>query len=104
VILPIPEKYLIIFNTFLCHLIYIPIAALLVLAFSLFNILLVPLAYFGHIVALIQTITDSDETMDELEEKIERAKTIVKFSLVGPIYLSISVITDIYKFFINLYT
>lgn len=42
--------------------------------------------------------------MDELEEKIERIKTIGKFIVWGPFVLSFSVITDIYKFFRNLYT
>ena len=42
--------------------------------------------------------------MDELEEKIERVKTIIKFIGYGPIMLTISVITDMYKFLINLYT
>lgn len=64
----------------------------------------VPLAYVGHVFALIQTVTDSDETMDELEEKIERVKTIFKFILIGPFMLTFSIITDAYKFWINLYT
>lgn len=62
------------------------------------------MAYIGHTFALIQTITDSDETMDELEEKIERGKTIVKFIFMGPIFLVISILSDSYKFWINLYT
>lgn len=58
----------------------------------------------GHTLALIQTLTDADETMDELDEKIERAKTIVKFIFIGPILLFLSVISDFYKFWSNLYT
>jgi hypothetical protein len=42
--------------------------------------------------------------MDELEEKIERIKTIGMFILYGPFMLSFSVLSDMYKFFINLYT
>lgn len=64
----------------------------------------VPLAFFGHTIALIQTITDSDETMDELEEKLERGRTIVKFIFIGPVLLTLSVISDSYKFWINLYS
>ena len=64
----------------------------------------VPLAYIGHVFALIQTVTDSDETMDELSEKIERGKTICKFIFIGPFMLTFSIFTDAYKFWINLYT
>jgi hypothetical protein len=32
---------------------------------------------------LIKTLTDADETMDELDEKLERAKTILKFIIFG---------------------
>lgn len=104
VLLPIPEKYLIMYNSFLCHLVYIPISILLTVTFTVFNILMVPLAYFGHTITLIQTITNSDETMDEFEEKLERAFTIVKFIFISPALLLISVFTDAYKFWRNLYS
>jgi len=99
-----PEEYLIIYNTFLCNLLYAPIGILFLVVFTIGNICFLPLAYVGHVFALIQTVTDSDETMDELEEKIERVKTIFKFILVGPFLLTLSVITDAYKFWRNLYT
>ena len=63
-----------------------------------------PLSYLNHIYVLILTITDSDETMDELSEKLERALTIVKFIFVGPLILTLAIFTDLYKFWINLYT
>ena len=63
-----------------------------------------PLGYFNHIYVLILTITDSDETMDELSEKLERVKTIFKFIIIGPIMLTTAMFTDLYKFWINLYT
>lgn len=104
VLFPIPEKYLIIYNTFLCHLIYFPIGFIQLIMFTFANCIFVPLAYFGHVLALIQTVTDSDETMDELEEKIERVKTILKFIVIGPLLLVGSVFLDAYKYWINLYT
>lgn len=54
--------------------------------------------------SLIKTLTDADETMDELEEKVERAKTIVKFIFFGLFYLLLSIPVDAFVFFYNLYT
>mgnify|MGYP004492100483 CR=1 FL=1 len=42
--------------------------------------------------------------MDEFEEKVERVKTILKFIIVGPFMLGLSVFLDAYKYWINLYT
>tara|TARA_B110000285_G_C15096484_1_gene602296 strand:+ start:1252 stop:1446 length:195 start_codon:yes stop_codon:yes gene_type:complete len=42
--------------------------------------------------------------MDDFDEKLERAKTIVKFIFIGPIYLLGSIFTDAWKFWRNLYT
>jgi hypothetical protein len=53
ILLPIPEKYMIILNSFLCMVIYFPIGILLTLVFTALNICFVPLAYFGHTLALI---------------------------------------------------
>jgi hypothetical protein len=39
--------------------------------------LISPLAYMFHTYKLIRTILDSDETMDELHEKIRRVGTII---------------------------
>lgn len=64
----------------------------------------VPITYVQHTLSLIKTLTDADETMDELEEKIERAKTIVKFIFFGFFYLLLSVPVDGFVFFYNLYT
>ena len=104
ILLPLPEIYLIYFNTFLCNLVYFPIGILLTVSFTITNIFFVPLAYLGHSYALIKTLTDDDETMDDAEEKLERAKTIVKFIFIGPLYLMASIFTDAWKFWKNLYT
>ena len=65
--------------------------------------ILTPLAYVGHTLSLIQTITNSDETMDEFSEKIRRVMTILKFIISGPILLPVSVLINSFNFFINLY-
>jgi hypothetical protein len=64
---------------------------------------LVPLAYFKQLFALIKTITDNDETMDEFHEKVNRVFTIIKFFFAGLPILIFSVFIDTYNFFINLF-
>ena len=97
------EENLILYNTFLCHLLYFPIGVTVTCVFTIRNIIIMPFAYFGHTLALIQTITNSDETMDELSEKFERFLTILKFIIIGPILLPVSVLINMFNFFINLY-
>jgi len=63
-----------------------------------------PLAYAMHTIALIQTLTDSDETMDEFDEKLMRFFTIIKFIIIGPFYLIVSIPANAIVFFYNLYT
>ena len=53
---------------------------------------------------LIETLTDSDETMDEFHEKLERFFTILKFAFLGPFILLFTVPIDAVNFFQNLYT
>jgi len=61
-------------------------------------------AYFKHTVVLIQTITDSDETMDEFSEKVTRFFTIIKFICFAPFILMIAIPIDMVVFFKNLYS
>ena len=97
------EKNLIIYNTFLCHLLYIPIGLTVTCLFTLRNIAWMPFVYLGHTLSLIQTITNSDETMDEFSEKFTRFITILKFIIVGPILFPASILINGFNFFINLY-
>ena len=64
----------------------------------------VPWAYVKHTIVLIETLTDSDETMDEFHEKLERFFTILKFIFFGPFILLATVPIDAANFFINLYS
>jgi len=64
----------------------------------------VPFAYVTHTIALIQTLTDSDETMDDFDEKVARFFTIIKFMILGPMYLLMSIPLNSFVFFYNLYT
>lgn len=63
-----------------------------------------PFAYVTHTIALIQTLTDSDETMDDFDEKVARFFTIIKFMILGPMYLLMSIPLNSFVFFYNLYT
>ena len=103
-VLPLNESFLINYNKFQCHILYIAQALMFTTGFSICNIIYVPITYVQHTLSLIKTLTDADETMDELEEKIERAKTIVKFIFFGFFYLLLSVPVDGFVFFYNLYT
>jgi hypothetical protein len=67
-------------------------------------VIYVPIAYFRHVLTLIQTLTDGDETMDEFSEKIHRFKTIMMFIFTGPLIFAASVPADSFVFFYNLYT
>jgi hypothetical protein len=68
------------------------------------NVIYVPIAYFKHVLTLIETLTDGDETMDESSEKMNRFKTIIMFIFTGPLIFAASVPADSFVFFYNLYT
>ena len=92
------------YNKFLCHCLYILIALTFTVFFTIVNIIYVPIAYFKHVLTLIQTLTDGDETMDEFSEKVQRFQTIIMFIFTGPLIFAASVPADSIVFFYNLYT
>ena len=92
------------YNEFLCYLLYFPLSIGFTAAFMIIDIISVPFAYIFHLMSLIQTLTSSDETMDDISEKFERAWTILKFFLFGPAILIASVPVDTFVFYYNLYT
>lgn len=98
------DEFHVVYNEFLCQLLYAPLALLFTLLFTIANVVTVPFAYVGHLYSLIRTLTDADETMDELEEKLERAFTIVKFFFFAPFILVVSIPVDSFVFAYNLYT
>jgi len=98
------DKYISDYNQFLCHLLYAPFAVAVTAIFTVRCVLYAPVAYVGHVVALIQTLTDSDETMDEFHEKLARFFTIVQFIFGGPFILVFVVPIDAANFFVNLYS
>lgn len=83
---------------------YLPLGIGFTIFFTFQNFWYIPIAYFKHIVVLIQTLTDSDETMDEFSEKVTRFFTIVKFICFAPFILMIAVPIDMIVFFKNLYS
>jgi hypothetical protein len=103
-LLPLGENFLVWYNNFLCHIMYLPINLVLTMSFTVVNVIQMPFAYLIHTLALIKTLTDSDETMDDFSEKFQRFITIVKFILVGPIYLLLSIPVNAFVFFYNMYT
>lgn len=74
------------------------------MAFTAMNLVYVPVAYASHLLSLINTLTDSDETMDEFDEKFRRFKTIIWFFLLGPLAVLASVPIDSFVYCYNLYT
>lgn len=98
------KKYLYHYNLFLCHLLYLPLGLFFTAFFTIQNTLYVPVAYFKHSLVLIQTLTDSDETMDEFSEKVTRFFTIIKFIVIAPFILMIAIPIDMFVFFKNLYS
>jgi len=101
---PMSDESLVKYNTFLCHLLYLPLGLTFMIVFTIQNVVYMPLAYFKHTMALIQTLTDSDETMDEFDEKLRRFYTIIQFIFLGPFFLVISIPIDMVNFLINLYS
>ena len=69
-LLPLKDEFLIKYNKFLCYLLYFPIALTCTAIFMVMTTMYAPVAYISHLLALIKTITDADETMDELSEKL----------------------------------
>ena len=72
--------------------------------FTFTNLLYVPIAYVRHLLALINTLTDSDETMDEFDEKLQRFYTILKYFFLGPFLHLVSIPIDSFVFLYNLFT
>ena len=103
-IFPLNDELLKKVNLFLCKILYFPVAIILTIVFSLTTFFIIPLAYVSHLIALTGTLLDKDETMDDVAEKINRVKTILKFALLGPWFLLVAVPVDTYVFWINLYT
>ena len=98
------DEFHLVYNEFLCHLLYAPLAVLFTIVFTVINCIAVPISYFLHIYNLVRTLTDADETMDEFEEKVERFFTIVKFFFFAPFILIVSIPVDSFVFAYNLYT
>lgn len=97
------EEFLLRFNNYLCLLLYYPVAVVITLCFTVLNIAIIPFAYASHLLALISTITNSDETIDEFSEKVTRMVTILKFFLFGLFYQIASIPLDTRVFWINLF-
>lgn len=72
--------------------------------FTAVNLLYSPIAYIRHLIALINTLTDADETMDEFDEKLARFYTILLYGFFGLFIHLASVPVDSGIFFYNLYT
>jgi hypothetical protein len=102
--LPLSKDFLLIYNKFLCHMLYLPIALVVTLIFTIFNTMYVPIAWIKHIIALLRTLVSTNETLDEWSEKFVRLKTILFFIIFGPIILMLSLPIDSLVFFYNLYT
>ena len=92
------------FNEFLCHLIYAPLAVFFTVCFTAVNIISVPFGYIAHLYNLISSLCDADETIDEFDEKVRRVFTILKFLLFGPFILIIALPIDSFVFAYNLYS
>jgi len=61
---------LVTYNKWICHLLYLPINICLLVYFNIYNVLYIPICYVSHLIVLVKTLTDADETMDELSEKL----------------------------------
>ena len=82
---------------------YAPLALTLTAFFTALNLLYIPIAYLRHLLSLINTLTDSDETMDDFDEKFRRFQTIIKFGFLGLPLLLASAPIDSVIYFYNLY-
>lgn len=103
-LLPLSDESLTKFNYFLCKILYFPVAISITIIFTIINVIIIPFAYVFHIITLINTLTNRDETMDDMKEKIRRFCTILKFMVFGPLILIQSIPVDTYVFLINLFT
>lgn len=98
------DEFLIWFNLFLCKILYFPVAVTISIMFTIMNILILPFAYMTHTSTLVNTLFNSDETMDDWAEKFKRIFTIFKFVVLGPVILIQAVPVDTYVFWINLFS
>ena len=88
------------FNSFLCHLMYFPIAVTLSVCFTVFNTLLMPISLLSHLLSLTLQIFDT-KTSESLCQKVGN---VFKFMVVGTLFLLMALILDPIKFAYNLYT
>ena len=88
------------FNTCLCHLMYFPIAVILSIVFTVFNTLLMPVALMNHLLILTLKIFDTTTS----KSTCEKIGTVLKFLLLGSLYLVMALVLDPIKFVYNLYT
>ena len=101
---PLSDDFLYKYNKFLCFLLYLPIAILITSIFLIGTTLYTPFAWLSHLIVLIQTITEENENMDDLSEKLKRVRTIFYFLLFGLPILCLAIPCDGFVFFYNLFT
>lgn len=94
------EKKLKIFNKVLCHILYIPFLILVCIFYTLVNALILPFAYVVQEYRLFISIF----YQENLKEAAHMVKTLLIFTIFGPIILTLSLIPNLVILIINLYT
>merc|ERR1719329_1489843 len=79
---------------------YFPIAVILSIGFTVFNTLLMPVALMNHLLILTLKIFDTSTS----KSTCEKIATVLKFLLLGTLFLVMALVLDPIKFVYNLYT
>ena len=61
------------------------------------------LAYIKHVYVLIESLFQDNKKMDESQEKLERVKTIFRFIVLGPFFLTGAFFLNLSIFISELY-
>lgn len=87
----------------MCHIVYLPVAVIVVCWFMVKNAIYTVLAYIKHVYVLIDSLTQDNKKMDESQEKLERVKTILRFIALGPFFLTAAFFFNLSVFIGDLY-
>jgi hypothetical protein len=97
------EEFLLSYNEFLCHLLYMPLAVIFTIVFAVINVFCMPSNYIVTSYRLFKSAITTDE-LDENDYICEDWITFFKWLIFGPLILLVSLPADAYVFAYNLYT
>lgn len=79
---------------------YLPFALIITSIFTFFNLLIIPIGYATHILRLLTSMIKQPTLLDMFLRLI----LTIQFAIYGLFYFPVSLVVDMFVFFVNLYT